>query len=199
MTKKPICLSLCDESGIASAPWAETHDVITADIKTGTDVILTEIDTMLGGRDISEVDAILMQPPCTHFASSGARWWKDKGDAAIKEGLAVADACLRWVAICNPRVWVLENPVGRLPRWIGAPKLRAHPWEYAGYSSDPEADAYTKKTCLFGRFNVPEQDAWEGVVDKKKIHYAAPGPDRAKIRSIAPVGLWAAIHAANAQ
>lgn len=26
-----------------------------------------------------KIYGILAAPPCTHFAGSGARWWKDKG------------------------------------------------------------------------------------------------------------------------
>lgn len=197
MNKRPICLSLCDETGIASHPWQATHDVITMDILNGQDVILDTLEQALQGRDLSEVDAILAQPPCTHFAVSGARWWEGKGEEAVKEGLSVVDACLRYVALCTPRVWVLENPVGRLTRWIGKPRMYAHPWEYAGYADDPATQAFTKKTCLFGRFECPEQDAWTGEVDKRKIHMMPGTKDQARKRSIAPEGIWAAIYEAN--
>ena len=64
---------------------------------------------------------ILAAPPCDHLAGSGARWWAEKGEGALLEALAVVDACLRAVAIYRPRVWALENPSGRLSRYLGPP------------------------------------------------------------------------------
>jgi len=149
------------------------------------------------GGDHLDVDVIIAQPPCTHFALSGARWWEGKGEEAILEGLQVVDACFRIAFICKPRVFMLEQPVGRLIRWIGQPRMRAHPWEFAGYADDPSSEGYTKKTCIFGEFNIPDKKPWEGIIDRKKIHYASPGKSRRNIRSAAPQGMWRALHQSN--
>lgn len=71
------------------------------------------------------------------------------------------------------------------------------PWEYAYYSDDPKEEAYTKKTCLFGDFSIPEKRPWDGDINKTRIHYAQPGKDRANFRSKAPVGLWRALYEVN--
>ncbi len=91
------------------------------------------------------VHGIFAAPPCTVFASSGARW--KRTPEQMGEGLSIVDACLRLVLICRPVWWALENPAGILHRWIGPPAFRFHPWQYG--------DAYTKLTCLWGSFTPP--------------------------------------------
>lgn len=113
-------LSLCDYTGIWSQPYAEAgYRVLRFDIKNGHDVRLLE-------RLNEPIWGAIFQPPCTEFAGSGARWWQAKGDKALLDGLSVVDACLRQVAI-HPELawWVLENPVGRLQRYLGKPSY--HP------------------------------------------------------------------------
>jgi hypothetical protein len=95
----------------------------------------------------SEVHGILSAPPCTHFAASGARWWDGKGDAALIEGLSVVDACLRAVLLYKPQWWALENPIGRLARYLGNPRFAFDPCDFG--------DPYTKRTQLWGNFAPP--------------------------------------------
>ena len=101
---------------------------------------------------------ILMAPPCTDFAISGARWFKAKdGDGRTAESVRIVRDCLHIRNILAPDWWVLENPVGRVARLVpelGKPKMYFHPWEYAGLADDPDSEAYTKKTALWGDFNT---------------------------------------------
>jgi hypothetical protein len=144
---KATILSLCDQTGNWSRPYEEAgYDVIRVDLQYAVrrDVRLNEwIDVPIHG--------VLAAPPCDHFASSGARWWEDKGEQAVLDGLAVVDACLRAVAIYRPVWWALENPVGRLRRWLGPPAYVFNPCDF-GLT---RADAYTKKTLLWGNFTPP--------------------------------------------
>lgn len=134
-------LSLCDFSGNWSRPYEQAgYQVIRVDIQHGQDVRLME-------RIHLPIHGILMAPPCTHFAASGARWWSEKGESAVLDGLAVVDACLRSVAIYQPEWWVLENPVGRLRRWLGPPAWAFDPCDFG--------DPYTKRTHLWGHFTPP--------------------------------------------
>jgi hypothetical protein len=143
-------LSLCDVTGIWSQPYVDAgYDVDRIDIKNGEDVRLLKFNGRYHG--------IICQPPCTHFAASGARWWHDKGDDALLEGLEVVSACLRMILISQPDFWVLENPVGRLVDYIGPYQMTFDPCDYAGWLDDSYADAYTKKTCLWGKFNAPQK------------------------------------------
>lgn len=134
-------LSLCDLTGNWSRPYEEAgYDVIRIDLANGRDVRLLE---HLG----RPIHGILAAPPCDHFALSGARWWDGKGESAVIEGLSIVDACLRAVAIYRPTWWALENPVGRLRRFLGEPAFRFDPCDFG--------DPYTKRTCLWGHFTPP--------------------------------------------
>jgi hypothetical protein len=190
MSERKI-LSLCDFTGTWSEPYrAAGYDVIQVDIKAGDDVRLFEYP--------GKVHGILAAPPCTHFAGSGARWWEGKGDDAILEGMAIVDACLRFVAVCKPVWWVLENPVGRLPRWIGDWRMTFQPWEYATLADDPEDEAYTKRTCLFGEFNEPIKAPHpKGAIHGSKMWKLPPSEERAALRSVTPQGFARAFFKAN--
>jgi hypothetical protein len=87
-------------------------------------------------------DLMVAHPPCTHLASSGARWFKNKQaeqEAAIK---FVAD--LMYAPI--PRI-AIENPVGVISRFIRKPDQIIQPWQF-GHEA-------TKTTCLWLR-NLPK-------------------------------------------
>lgn len=180
-------LSLCDYSGVWSAPYREAgYEVVQVDLDHGQDVRLLEHP--------GPVHGILAAPPCTHFAGSGARWWAEKGQGPLLDGLAIADACLRFVALCNPRWWVLENPVGRLSRFYGPPDFTFNPCDYG--------DPYTKRTCLWGRFTPPTplfigRDESVEPTEGSKMHCVPPGPNQARIRSKTPEGFARAFFRCN--
>lgn len=135
-----------------------------------------------------KVYGILAAPPCTHLARSGARWWKEKGEGKLLEALSIVDACLRIILISDPVFWVLENPVGRLTRYLGKPKMYFDPCDYG--------DSYTKKTCLWGNFNAPEKSPIKPE-KPNPIHYMAPSKQRSELRSITPPGFTKAFFEAN--
>lgn len=132
-------LSLCDYSGSWSAPYAEAgYEVMRVDLQNdGRDVRLLE-------REV-DVHGILAAPPCTCFASSGA--CRKRTDAEMIEALSVVDACIRLAFACRPNWWVLENPVGKLTRYLGKPVMYFNPCDFG--------DPYTKKTGLWGNFTPP--------------------------------------------
>lgn len=110
------------------------------DLKNGHDVRLLE-------RFDGNVYGILAAPVCTVFASSGARWMRTDDD--MREGLALVDACLRAVVVYRRtlKFWALENPIGKLSRYLGEPRMRFNPCDFG--------DPYTKRTCLWGDFVIP--------------------------------------------
>ena len=178
-----IILDLCGGTGAWSKPYKDAgYDVRV--ITLPEDVRLVKI--------INGVYGILAAVPCTHFSVSGARWWKEKGEVALLEGLAIADACCRFV-VANLRTiefWCFENPVGRLKHYYGKPDYYFHPH----YFGDP----YTKKTCLWGKFNIPEQTHWfENNEIDDRIHKMPPSEDRATLRSITPPGFAKAFFESN--
>ncbi len=162
-------LSLCDHSGAWSEPYKRAgYDVRRVDLSGGQDVRMLPWPGPVWG--------ILAAPPCDRFCNPSARL-RPTSDAmvsvsssvtvsgfvdawqssALLDRLSIADACLRLVALCQPRWWVLENAVGRLPTWYGEPTMIFQPYEYAGWSDHPQQESYSKKTCLWGRFRQPDK------------------------------------------
>jgi hypothetical protein len=180
-----IILDLCGGTGAWSRPYKEAgYDVILIDPKhdTGDVRLLEKFDWPIHG--------VLSAPPCTHLSSSGARWYKAKGIQALKEAMSIVDACLRAVVIYNPVFWCLENPVGRLSRFLGKPLMYFNPCDYG--------DPWTKKTCLWGRFNQPKKNPVEPVpMSENPIWNMSPSEDRGAKRSITPPGFAKAFFEAN--
>jgi len=175
-------LSLCDFTGEWSRPYREAgYDVRQVDIRRGDDVRLFEALPY-------PVRGVLAAPPCTHLASSGARWWEGKGEQALLDAMAVVDACLRIITVHRPLWWVLENPVGRLTRFLGDPRMAFDPADYG--------DPYTKRTLLWGDFKCPAKRPVEAV-DGSRMHRLPPSPERAALRSVTPAGFARAFFEAN--
>ena len=187
-----LILSLCDYTGNWSQPYRDAGYVVEqVDIKRGGDVRLLPFSE-------TKPYGIIIQPPCTHFASSGGRWWAGKGPQALLDGLALVDACLRTVAIYNPEWWVLENPIGRLSQYLGKPQFTFNPCEYAGWADNPDAEAYTKRTCLWGTFTPPEKKPVEPVLGSiMHTKYGGTAEDKHGKRSITPTGFARAFFQAN--
>jgi hypothetical protein len=202
-----LILSLCDYTGRWSQPYRDAgYEVVQIDLKHGEDVRLLR-------RLEKPVHGILAAPPCTAFAGAGARWWKSKaaeGDLQLKEGLSIVDACLRIVMAHRDSVvwWVLENPVGRLKDFIGFHRMTFHPCDFGGYlpESEQEDEAYTKKTCLWGDFEIPEERPiapidWSkgGLGNTSKMHalYGGKSERTKEMRSMTPRGFSQAFFEAN--
>ena len=169
------CVFLCDISGVMAKPWANAGytchlvDVqhppgITKDgniIKYGM-----KVENFTMPKDVKFAIAF---PPCTDLAGSGARWWEQKGDIALKNALKLVKNC--WNKIKNAESYVLENPVGRLSSNWRKPDFYFDPCDYGGYIKGntglrDSKDAYTKKTCLWsgGNFVMPEKKRVEPIL-----------------------------------
>lgn len=171
MDKRPAIL-LVARSGSWAKPYAEA----------GYRVVRLEPDQKLLTQAVGKFKAhgVLLQPPCKHLAGSGARWWAEKGPEALAESLAIVGACLRLAHAVQPQWWCLENPVGRLTRFLGRPQLLFNPCDYG--------DPWTKKTCLWGNFTVPSPSPvepvqgtrfWSASERKKVDDFIPPGFARA--------------------
>ena len=114
----------------------------------------------------------------------------------MREGLAVVDACLRCVVAAqltgSLAWWALENPVGKLRRFLGPPQFSFQPTEYG--------DPYTKRTLLWGKFALPLRMLVEAPVAAtagSKMWRLPPSEDRAMLRSVTPAGFAQAFFEAN--
>lgn len=180
---RSIILDLCGGTGAWSKPYTEAgYDVRI--------ITLPDHDVRLLTLPKKDVYGVLAAPPCTHLAVSGARWWKEKGDMALLEALSIVDACLRIIYATGPTFWALENPVGRLVHYLGPPRMYFDPCDYG--------DPWTKKTALWGEFNIPAKNPVEPV-EGSKIHLMPPSPDRAALRSITSPGFANAFFEANTE
>lgn len=142
-------------------------------------------DGLLAGRPYSGEpwDAVVAFPPCTHLASSGARWWPEKQadgrqQAAEEFFMALATADVPFIAV--------ENPVGRMSTAWRKPDQIVQPWWFG--------DDYTKSTCFWLK-GFPPLQATNPVHPARGswIHRLPPSPDRAMLRSLTPPGLAEAI------
>jgi len=175
-----IILDLCGGTGSWSKPYRDNgYDVRL--------ITLPDYDVRTY-MPPNNVYGILAAPPCDHFAVSGARWWKQKGIEKLYEGLAIVDACMRIILISNPVFWALENPVGRLKYYLGEPQFKFNPCDFG--------DPYTKRTYLWGKFNIPKKHPIEPT-EGSKMQYIPPGPKQKELRSITPLGFAKAFYEAN--
>lgn len=201
-----IILDLCGGTGSWSRPYADRPDLYDVRIVDPLDdfagkqpwhrdVRLCRLSDLVAKGE--QVHGILAAPPCTHFSGSGARWWAEKGDAALLDGLSVVDACMRIIHATRPVWWALENPVGRLRHYIGDPAFSFNPCDFAGWLGDGwRSDAYTKRTLVWGNCALPQHDAREAV-DGSKLWKLPPSPDRWRLRSATPQGFARAFATAN--
>jgi hypothetical protein len=132
-------------------------------------------------------DMMIAFPPCTHLASSGARWWKQKQEdgrqqAAIGFFMALAKADIPKIAI--------ENPVGIMSTVWRKPDQIIQPWMFG----HPES----KATCLWLKglgplmlgpiVAKPTRGYWDNQTPSGQ-NKLGPSPDRAMIRSKTYAGI----------
>ena len=153
---KKVILHLCADTGSDTEPYR----------RGGYKVICV-------GKDIGvenyhppkNVYGIIANPVCTEFSiASGFHKEKD-----YEKGMFLVKECQRIISECNPTFWVIENPAtGRLKEFLGPPTMTYEPWHYGS--------PWTKKTALWGKFNIPEKkySNWDDVPKIPEL-YVRPG------------------------
>lgn len=187
-------LSLYDYSGIWSGPYRRAKDyrVVQVDIQHPPvmghkGLVVHDVRTWeMVPQLYEQVYGILAAPPCTVFAGSGARWHRTEQE--MIDGISMVDAVLRMVYVLKPKFWALENPVGKLVRYLGKPRFYFDPCDFG--------DPWTKKTCLWGEFNIPKLTPVEPT-EGSKMHLMAPSEERKNLRSATPEGFARAFFKAN--
>lgn len=169
-------LVACEFSGVVRDAFLSMgHDAISCDLlpteSVGPHYQGDVRDIMSDGFDL-----MIAHPPCTHLATSGARWFKGK-EAQQKEALdfvqALMDAPIHRIAI--------ENPKSIISSRIRRPDQTIQPWMF-GHGE-------IKATCLW-LTNLPKLVP-TNVVDGReaRVHRAAPGPNRWMERSRSLTGI----------
>lgn len=134
-----IILDLCGGTGCWSEPYR----------KAGYDVRLITLPyyDVLTYEPPENVYGVLAAPPCTCFCIASSQYWKKfDDDGSTKAALDVVNACLSIIDKCKPKFWALENPRGRLRRFIGNPSFSYYQYEFGG--------KFYKQTFLWGNFNT---------------------------------------------
>jgi site-specific DNA-cytosine methylase len=125
-------------------------------------------------------DLMIAHPPCTHLASSGARWFKNK-----KTEQAEALDFIRLLLNAPIPHICLENPVGVISSKIRKPDQIIQPWQF-GHGE-------TKATCLWLK-RLPLLRPTSIVKGREeRVHRLGPSPDRWKKRSRTLLGIAAAL------
>jgi hypothetical protein len=124
----------------------------------------------------NQYDLIIAHPPCTHLASSGARWWPKKRKEQ-EEALGFVEM-LMWIDC--PRI-AIENPIGLISTRIRPADQIIQPWQF-GHGE-------TKATCLWlkGLPHLRPTNIVEGR--EMRIHKMPPSADRWKKRSLTYQGI----------
>jgi hypothetical protein len=173
--KRRIVLDLCSGSGAWSEPY----------LRAGYDVrriTLPETDVR-GYVPPTGVWGVLAAPPCEAF--SLARNGRPPSQDELTCGLGIVAACLRVIALCRPRWWALENPIGRLGHCLGTPTYTFQPWWFG--------DPWTKRTALWGRFALPSS----GPDTYIEPHGSAANRSKRSERARTPPGFARAFFEAN--
>ena len=181
-----IILDLCGGSGA----WSKNYKNAGYDVR----VITWPDDVRLYRKPKERIYGILAAPPCDHFSVSGAQCWKEKdNNGRTLDGISIMDACVRIIFVCDPVFWCLENPVGRMKYYLGNPVMLFNPCDFG--------DSYTKKTLLWGKFNVPEKN----YVEPERVcsqgswlmKLGGKSERTKRLRSITPPGFAKAFFNAN--
>ena len=204
--QQPLVISLCDYTGNSVQPWADAGcECHTVDIRHPPGVGSLQDGIRRVGADITRycpplgrpILFVFAFPPCTHMASSGARWFKGKGLDSLADSLKVVAACAR---ICEAAgaPYCIENPVSTLATYWRKPDHAFDPCDYAGYLDDPAEDSYTKRTCLWvgGNFRLPSPKKVLPFFGSK-MHRISESDERAAIRSETPRGFSRAVFEHN--
>ena len=153
-----IILDLCGGTGSWSRPYKDAgYDVRL--------ITLPDYD-VLTYEPPKNVYGILAAPPCTEFSVLNCK--AENRERNFDIGLSIVVPCLRIIAMCHPKWWALENPVGHLMDYMGKPQLIFQPWQYG--------DPWTKRTAIWGNFALPKKTyhSWDDVPIKLPL-YTRPG------------------------
>lgn len=194
-----IILDLCGGTGAWSQPYRDAgYDVRV--------ITLPHYD-VLTYKPPKGVYGILAAPPCTQFSiarqDSTAKVPRD-----FMKGMETVRACLEiiWQCMDDGAVfWALENPgSGYLRKFLGKPAWTFEPYMYG--------DMHSKKTSLWGHFNIPDstpiplvfgnkwgnRDAFTHHAEIPQEYVMPPDMTRRQvIRSITPPGFALAFRKAN--
>ena len=191
--KTKIILDLCGGTGSWSKPYKDNgYDV--------RNITLPDEDVRDFYHFPQTVYGVLAAPPCTMFSFART---KAKTSRNSREGMELVEGCLKIIWECRYEnklaFWCLENPMGYLRQFLGKPVFTFDPCDFG--------DPYTKKTDLWGYFNIPKKNPISLNENQKarcKINNRKlpsindfTGSKQAARRAITPQGFAKAFYQAN--
>lgn len=155
--KSKIILHLCADTGSDSKPFRDAGYTV---ICVGKDIGVENFHAP------KNVYGIFANPVCLEFSTA-----RSTGKARDPEkGMEIVRECQRIIKEAGDvKFWVIENPAtGRLKDFLGPPTMTYEPWHYGSH--------WTKKTALWGKFNIPKRkyEKWEDVPKIEGL-YTRPG------------------------
>ncbi|HEY6435790.1 MAG TPA: hypothetical protein VIY47_04310 [Ignavibacteriaceae bacterium] len=159
--KPKIILHLCADTGSDSYPYSQDSEYKV--IRIGSEIGVENFDEA-AIKACGEIYGIFANPPCLEFSIA-----RTGGVARNpEEGMKLVRECQRIISYCEKqgglKFWVIENPAtGALRNYLGKPNYSYQPWWYGS--------PWTKKTALWGRFNIPERKFinWEDVPKNENL------------------------------
>lgn len=169
-------LVACEFSGtVRDAFIACGHDAVSCDVLP-TEKPGPHLQCDIRTVDVTPYNLLIAHPPCTHLASSGARWFSHK-----QQEQEDALDLVRWFMCAPVERIAIENPVGVIGSRIRPPDQIIHPWQF-GHNEE-------KTTCLWLK-NLPNLQPTRIVAGREqRLYKLSPSPERAKLRSVTYQGI----------
>jgi len=190
----------CEYSGtVRDAFTARGHiamscDTLPSDAPNGMHYQGDVRDVLAGDHDGRPWDLAIFHPPCTYLTNAGVRWLHTQPGRwdLMREGAEFFRL-------------LLEAPIARVA--VENPVMHGYAREVVGRRADQVVQPYhfghleSKATGLWLR-GLPKLVATDDVKaatmalparERGRIHYASPGPDRWKLRSVTYAGIAAAM------
>lgn len=150
---RKIILHLCADTGSDSFPYSQDPEYEV--IRIGSDIGVENYHPPKG------VYGVFANPPCTEFSRARTGGKPRLGE----DGMRLVKECQRIIEECGElKFWVIENPAtGALRNYLGKPNFEYQPWWFGS--------PWTKKTALWGKFNIPERKYlnWEDVPKNENL------------------------------
>lgn len=167
---RKIILHLCADTGSDTQPFQDDpeYEVVLVGSDIGVENFSFATWQAFHGYD-TYVYGIIANPVCLEFSTA-----RSSGKARNPEaGMFLVKECLKIIEIAKSyrvlKFWAIENPAkGRLKDFLGKPIYEYEPWWFGS--------PWTKKTALWGEFNIPARKYgnWGDVPKNDKL-YTRPG------------------------
>lgn len=158
---KKIILQLCADTGSDTKPYQDDP---------AYEVRLIGSDIGIENYHVTEpIYGIIANPVCLEFSTAragGKARDPEEGMFLVKECMRIVNEAMYFGEL---KFYVIENPAkGVLKNYLGDPLFQYEPWWFGS--------PWTKKTALWGDFNIPERvyTKWEDVPKLDGL-YQRPG------------------------